>query len=226
MKKFLLHALFAVIVVGELAGGFIPIKNNELIFKPLIMIWIAGFFFLHAKGIDKTVRKLAGLGFLASWGGDVLLMFTSDNELFFILGIASFLAAQVFYAFLFLRTIEISGKKSFLKKQPVWMIPYIAFGLIVYIVLFPHLDAVLKVAVLVYLIAILIMASTALNRYGNGHPVSFTLVFSGALLFVLSDTLIAANKFLMAIPLGGLLIMTTYIAAQYLIMTGILKQYE
>ena len=190
------------------------------------MIWIAGYFFLHAKGMDKTLVKLAGLAFLASWIGDVLLMFSAKSEMFFILGIAGFLAAQVFYAFLFLRTIEISGKKSFLKKKPVWMIPYIAFGLIVYIILFPELDPVLKVAVLFYLAAILIMASTALNRYGNGHPISFTLVFTGSLLFITSDTLIAVNRFLVEIPFDGLLVMSTYIAAQYLIMAGILKQYE
>jgi len=226
MKKFLLHFIFAFIVVGDLAGDLVSIPNSDFLFKPLIMIWIAWYFYLYAKGIDKSVLKLSGVAFLSSWAGDILLMFTSKGESFFILGIACFLAAQVFYAFLFLRTIEISGKKSFLKKQPVWMIPYIVFGLIVYIVLFPHLDAVLKVAVLVYLVAILIMASTALNRYGNGHPISFTMVFAGSLLFVTSDTLIAVNRFLVSIPFVDLLVMPTYIAAQYLIMTGILKQYE
>jgi len=226
MKKFLLHFIFAFIVVGDLAGDLVSVPNSDFVFKPLIMIWIAGYFYLYAKGIDKSVLKLSGFAFLSSWAGDILLMFTSKGESFFILGIACFLAAQVFYAFLFLRTIEISGKKSFLKKRPVWMIPYIVFGLIVYIVLFPHLDAVLKVAVLVYLVAILIMASTALNRYGNGHPISFSMVFAGSLLFVTSDTLIAVNRFLVTIPFDDLLVMPTYIAAQYLIMTGILKQYE
>ncbi|MFV0590498.1 MAG: lysoplasmalogenase [Draconibacterium sp.] len=226
MKKFLLHFLFAIIVVGNLAGNFIPFAHSELIFKPLIMIWMAGYFFLQAKGMDKMVTQLASFAFFASWTGDILLMFTSRNNLFFILGIAGFLAAQVFYAFLFLRTIEISGKKSFLKKQPIWMILYIAYGLIGYMVLFPHLDAILKVAVLVYLVAILIMGTMALNRYGNGHPISFSLVFTGSLLFILSDTLIAVNRFLLAVPFDRMLIMSTYIAAQYLIMTGILKQYE
>lgn len=226
MKKFLLHLLFAIIVVGNLAGNFIPFADSQFIFKPLIMIWIAGYFWGYTKGVDPLILKRAGFAFFSSWLGDILLLFTSRNDMFFIMGIACFLAAQIFYAFLFLRTIEISGKKSFLKKHSVWMILYIAFGLIVYVVLFPHLDAVLKVAVLVYLVGILIMSSTALNRYGNGHPISFTLVFTGSLLFVTSDTLIAVNRFLVAIPLGDLFIMSTYIAAQYLIMTGILKQYE
>ena len=66
----------------------------------------------------------------------------------------------------------------------------------------------------------------ALNRFGNGHPISFSLVFTGSLLFVFSDTMIAVNRFLTPIPYEGILIMTTYISAQYLIMRGLLKQYE
>lgn len=70
------------------------------------------------------------------------------------------------------------------------------------------------------------MSSMALNRYGNGHPISFSLVFSGSLFFVVSDTLIAVNRFLVTTPYAGLFVMATYIAAQFLIMKGILKQYE
>ena len=101
-----------------------------------------------------------------------------------------------------------------------------AYGIVVYILLFPHLDGVLKPAVLIYVLAILSMSSMALNRLGNGHPISFTLVFAGSLLFVASDTMIAINRFLVSIPFEGLLIMSTYIGAQYLIMRGLLMQYE
>lgn len=225
MKKKLFHLLFIVIVVAELVGEYLQSSSIIYIVKPLLMIWIGAYFLAHSKNIDKTVVKRAGFGFLFSLIGDVFMMF-SVEFLYFALGIGSFLVAQVFYAFLFLRTINISGKKPFLKKKPVWLILYIAFGLIVYTLLFTHLDAVLKVAIFIYMVAILIMSSMALNRYGNGHPISFSLVFSGSLLFVVSDSMIAINRFLHAIPFDSLLIMTTYIAAQFLIMKGILKQYE
>lgn len=225
MKKYLLHFLFIVIVAADLIGEFLKNSQIDLYAKPLILVWIGGYFLAHAKGMDKTVVKLAVFGFMFSWFGDLFMMFSS-TFIYFVLGIASFLVAQVFYAFLFLRTITISGKKPFLKKKPVWLIPYIAFGLMVYILLFPHLDDVLKVAIFIYLIAILTMSSMALNRYGNGHPVSFSLVFVGSLLFVASDLMIAINRFLIPIPYEGLFIMSTYIFAQFLIMKGILKQYE
>lgn len=225
MRKILFHILFIVIVAAVLVGEFLQNFQIDHIFKPLLLVWIGVYFLVHAKGMDKTVVKLACFGFLFSWIGDLFMMF-SGEFIYFILGIASFLTAQIFYAFLFLRTINLSGKKPFLKKKPFWLIPYIAFGLIIYILLFSQLDTALRIAIFVYLVAILIMASMALNRYRNGHPISFSLVLAGSLFFVVSDSLIAINRFMVSIPYEGLLIMSTYIAAQYLIMMGILKQYE
>lgn len=225
MKKIFLHLVFIFIVIGDLAGEYLNDPQFDHIFKPFILLWIWGYFLWFSRGIDKTVVKLASWAYFFSWAGDLFMMYSGDF-LYFILGIFSFLVAQVVYIFLFLRTINLSGKKPFLKKKPMWFMPYMAFGLVVYIALFPQLDAALRIAILVYMVAILIMSAMALNRYGNGHPVSFSLVFTGSLLFVISDTLIAINRFLIAIPYEGLLIMTTYIAAQYLIMRGLLKQYE
>ena len=225
MKKILLHFVFLIIVAGDLVGEYLRLPAMDHIFKPLIMIWIGSYFLLYSKGIEKGVVRLTLIAFFASWVGDLFMMF-SDEFLFFVLGIASFLTAQVVYVFLFLRTINLSGKKSFLKKKPVWLIIYIVYGMIIYMLLFPHLEGVLKPAVLVYMLAILSMSSMALNRFGNGHPISFTLVFAGSLVFIVSDSMIAINRFLVAIPYEGLLIMITYISAQYLMMRGLLKQYE
>ncbi len=226
MKKYLFHILFLIIVVGDLTGELLQIKWIDYSFKPFILIWIGGYFLMHAKNIDKKVVQLALFAFVFSWFGDMLLMFGEIDFIYFMLGLVSFLIAQIVYIFLFLRTINISGKMPFLKKKPFWLIAYIAFGLIVYTILYNHLDAVLKIAVFVYMTALLSMSAMALNRFGNGHPISFSLVFIGSLLFVLSDTMIALNKFLAPIPYEGILIMTTYISAQYLIMRGLLKQYE
>jgi len=225
MKKLLLHFLFVVIVIGDLTGEYLQLPMLDHIFKPLIMVWIGIYFLFFSKGIDKKVMSLALSAFAASWLGDLFMMF-SDQFLYFVLGIASFLVAQVIYVFLFFRTINISGKKTYLKKKPVWLLAYIIYGIGIYILLFPHLEGVLKLAVFVYILAIMSMSSMALNRFGNGHPISFTLVFTGSLLFVVSDSLIALNRFLVPIPYEGILIMSTYIGAQYLIMRGILKQYE
>lgn len=226
MKKIPIYFLFLIIFVGVLCGELFQIKWLDYSFKPLIMIWIGGYFLQNAKNIDKKVVQLAVFAFAFSWLGDILLMFGEQGFIFFILGLVSFLVSQIGYIFLFLRTINLSGKKPFLKKKPYLLIGYIAYGLIVYTLLYDHLDEVLKIAVFIYMVALLGMSSMALNRHGNGHPISFSYIFIGSLLFVLSDTMIAINKFVVAIPDQGILILTTYICAQFLIVRGLLKQYS
>lgn len=226
MKKFLIHFLFLVIVAGDLIGVLLQVKWMDYSFKPLILIWIGLYFFVQSKNMDKKVVQLALFAFGFSWLGDVLLMFSGKAFIFFIAGLSAFLVTQIIYVFLFLRTINLSGKKPFLKKKPYLLLAYTAYGLILYAVLFDQLEMLLRIAVFIYMLALLGMSTMALNRYGNGHPVSFTYVFIGSLLFVVSDTMIALNKFLIAIPYEGVLIMVTYISAQYLIMRGLLKQYE
>jgi uncharacterized membrane protein YhhN len=67
------------------------------------------------------------------------------------------------------------------------------------------------------------MAMQALFRYGRTNSKSFTLVFAGAISFMLSDSLLAINKFMQPLPLAGLAIMFTYILAQYLIVEGVVR---
>ena len=225
-KSCWMYILFLIIIAGDLTGEATGIKLLDYIFKPLIIPWIAGFFLFHSENIDYPVKKLILWALLFSWLGDISLMLTHIGGLFFKAGLLCFLVAQVFYILLYLKTITLSGKRAFLKRQPYWGMFYFAYGLFFYILLFNQLDIVLRFAVPVYIMGLLGMSAMALNRLGNGHPVSFTFVFAGSLLFVASDSMIAINSFLIAVPFEGLLIMSAYIAAQYLIMRGILKQYE
>jgi uncharacterized membrane protein YhhN len=121
VKKFIFHYLFLIIVGGDLIGEVLHLKWMDYTFKPLIMVTIAGYFLLHAKTIDKKVVRLAMLAFGFSWMGDILLMFGDNEFIFFIIGLVAFLGAQIVYIFLFFQTIKLSGKTSFLKKKPYWL---------------------------------------------------------------------------------------------------------
>ena len=52
---------------------------------------------------------------------------------------------------------------------------------------------------------------------------SFVFVLAGAVFFIISDALIAINKFYAPFELASFLIMITYIKAQYLILVGLIK---
>ena len=226
MRNTYLYILFLIFIIGDLAGEALGIKGLDYSFKPTLLLWITAYFSLNAKHTPVGIKRRILPAFLFSWLGDVLLMFTQHNSLFFIFGLLSFLTAHIFYILLFYKTNALTGKKAFITKRPFWIVPFVIYGICVYGVLFTHLNGVMKIAVFIYIVAILTMAAMALNRHGNAHSTSFRLVMFGSLLFVLSDTMIAYNQFVAPIYLEGILVMATYIAAQYLIMRGILWQFE
>ena len=94
----------------------------------------------------------------------------------------------------------------------------------IYYILLPGLEGLMKPVILIYALSLMGMSMMALNRRGRVNPSSFRLVFFGSLLFLLSDSMIALNKFSMEIPLAGFWIMITYILAQYLIMRGLILE--
>jgi len=101
MKKILFTLLFIISVSGVFAGIVLHVKWLDYLCKPLIMISIGGYFFMKSKNIDIKVVRLAMFAFLFSLFGDSFLMFPE----FFIPGLASFLVAQIFFMFLYHRTI-------------------------------------------------------------------------------------------------------------------------
>jgi uncharacterized membrane protein YhhN len=226
MKSKIFLFLFAIAVIGVFSGIALHENRLDYIFKPLIMISLGGHFLMNSAKFDSKIRLFAVLAILFSLFGDTFLMFAGDGPNFFIFGLGSFLVAQIGYIFLFRRLNEVEGLKPYLATKPLWLLPYIVYGAVIYFLLFPNLDQVLKIAVFIYMSALLAMSVMALNRKGIQPDISFKLVFTGSLLFMFSDTLIALDKFLTPIPSDRFWVMSTYMAAQYLIVTGVLKQLE
>ena len=224
MKKntsLLLHLIFAVIVIVELLGRLMDNIQMEYFAKPLIMIWVAVYFLLFKKKSSFTIPVL--IAFFFSWVGDDFLMFSGKNELFFFAGVGGFFCAQVTYIYTFAKFSE-KGGKGFLQKNlwvSLFFLAYIA-GMLV--LLFPGLEGMMKPIISIYTLSLIGMSMLALNRSGRVGAMSFKLVFFGSLLFLLSDSMIAFNKFHSEIPLAGFLIILTYIAAQYLIMRGLILE--
>ena len=73
------------------------------------------------------------------------------------------------------------------------------------------------------MLVILSMSTAAYLRKGTISKLSYTLVFLGALFFMLSDSILALNKFYEPLAYSNISIMLTYAIAQYLIIFGILK---
>ena len=224
MKKntsLLMHLIFTTIVIIELTGRLLDYIQMEYAVKPLIMIWIAVYFLHNKQKTAFTVPVL--IAFFFSWLGDNFLMFSGSNELFFFAGVGAFFFAQVTYIFIYSNYSESRGK-GYVQKNPWISIFFLAYIAGMLILLFPGMEGMMKPIIAVYALSLIAMSMMALNRSGRVGDSSFKLVFVGSLLFLLSDSMIAFNKFHSAIPLAGFLIMLTYISAQYLIMRGLILE--
>ncbi len=210
--------IFSIIVLLELITGNIEsLSQLHYYTKPLILISLILFFWDQSHNFSKSIRNITLLALLFSLTGDILLMFVGKTANFFIGGLIAFLLAHVMYILTFLKKLNKS-----LNPLPIIIILLIYAIGIFYIIKDGLSD--MQIPVLLYLTVILTMVAMALFRKGKVPNVSYNLVFIGALFFMISDSVLAINKFYQFFASSGLIIMFTYTLAQYLIVMGILKQ--
>ena len=186
-------------------------------FKPLL---ISSLIF----GIKNFVFDGRGLllgALLASLLGDTILMFADKGALFFILGLIAFLLAHILYILLFVR-ITPSGKAFDKKKYRIGSLLVAVYLAIFLSYLMPHLGTML-LPVGIYGITISLMLILAWRYSLSITNPADKMVILGAILFVCSDSILAINKFVNPVNGTSILIMCTYIPAQFLLVSGILK---
>ena len=166
------------------------------------------------------------LAFLFSWVGDMFLMMAHTNELLFYAGVGGFFFAQIFYIITFLKVSGDQTIVGYLKCNPVWIIPFIIYLGIMLLILKPGMEGVMVPIITVYAISLIAMSAAALNRKFRVGQQSFKLVFIGSVFFVISDSMIAINKFAFAFERASFFIILTYLIAQYMIMRGLLKEWS
>ncbi|MFA6127302.1 MAG: lysoplasmalogenase [Bacteroidales bacterium] len=219
-KSGILHLIFLVIVVLELIGTINGSKWLDYPVKPFILIWIAVYFLIMTK--PQPYRWLVLLAFFFSWAGDMLLMFGSKSEMFFFGGVGGFFLSQLTYIQVF-RKFAVNLDKGLIQKKPLWVLPFVIYLLSIFAFLYPSLQGVMIPVVAVYALSLLAMSGAAFNRIGQVDQHSSSILFIGSVFFVISDSLLAINKFATPIPYEGFLVMATYMLAQYLIMIGLVK---
>ena len=197
---------------------FLDYENLDLYLKPLLIPLLGLGVYLYPK---FPSRKILLTALVFSWIGDVILLFVDIAEIYFILGLVSFLISHITYCVLFNKqnTGEIRINKLLFAIGSLVIAAYLV-GMIFF--LMPSLGE-LKIPVIVYAAVISTMLLFAFNGSLIWKRPGSLYVFSGAVAFVLSDSILAFNKFHTPIERSSFFIMLTYLVAQYLIVIGILK---
>lgn len=196
-------------------------RSEALIFatKPLLLATLALWFYLKLRPLAARFPRFILAGLIFSIGGDVLLMLVENgpkNEDFFLLGLGSFLLAQLSYLLGFLSYPE--ARRGAIAQSPWRAWPFVLFLIGILGLLWPGIPVPMRAPVAIYACAITGMATAALNLRPLLARKLFRGLMAGILLFLLSDSLIALNKFrpeMLAIPYARLFIMATYLLGQY-----------
>lgn len=209
--KHLTSAYFVLLTLNILAGLF-DFGNYEQLTKPLLMPMLM----LLVWKEDISARLKWSLIILLAFSllGDVLLQYNQ-----FVGGLAAFLLAQLSYIFLFFS----KSKGHFTTSKFLRILPFLFFiGLMCFGVLNGKLPEEMAVPVYAYMLVIMCMGIFAAVRKTNLK--SFEWVLVGAILFMVSDSFIAINKFFTAVPYSIFWVMSTYGLAQYLLIKGLIFQ--
>ena len=152
-------------------------------------------------------KALMLLALLFSASGDILL-----EQGQFIFGIAAFLIAQLHYGIYF--------AKNWSSVKTRWYISatLVSFMIVMVVLLKSHLGQFI-LPVFAYLAVIGLMGLLATQ---SKMPLRWSVL--GALMFILSDSFIAINRFLHPLPYESYLIMTSYYLAQWMIIQGVLNK--
>lgn len=181
-------------------------RNNiqlKYLFKPLATILIIGLAVIQEPGDYSQYKILIISGLVFSLIGDIFLMLPSDK---FIQGLASFFVAHILYIAAFS-----SGSGPFF--DLLLVIPAIVYSIIFLLILLPKTGK-LAVPVILYSAVLLVFLWQATGRYYYLPITSTTYVLLGAILFVISDSILGYTKFIKKGKLSSFLIHSTYWSAQ------------
>ena len=204
MLAYILVLLVIVSAAIHIRAEYRGPRQHIYIFKPLTMVFILLIAILGQAALP-FYKYMIIAGLIFSLAGDIFLMLPSDR---FVAGLVAFLLAHLFYIAAFASEIS----------TLIWwpLSPFVIYGIIIYVILASSLGK-LKLPVLIYVAVILIMAWLAWERWSQTGQIGALLASIGAVLFIISDTILAIDRFRGAFKLSRASNLITYFAAQLLI---------
>lgn len=207
--------LLSFIVAVLYGGGWYPD------YGPLVTAAIKGtavgllaiFVLISMQSVNHFLLLLA---LTASVAGDVFLALPIENA--FIKGLSAFLVAQLLFIILYLKNRMPFAELSAARLRVCGLL-WATAGIAIFF-LYPHLGE-LMIPVFVYTAALVGMATTALF---SKFPVKLTGL--GALLFVVSDSVLGARQFLTVPEFTGYIVWGTYYLAELLMTLGVMLSVE
>ena len=198
-----------VLISGMLAvGASIGALPGEwlFVFKPLTTLLIIAFAWPRGASRPKQ-QRFVRIGLVLSLLGDVALLWPKEG---FLPGLIAFLLAHLAYIAAFCVPVRLAAR-------PLVFVAYGAIAVLILSQLWGGVPGALRAPVVAYVLCLATMASQAGVWWRSAGSVLARHAALGGLLFMVSDTLLAINKFAVPVPLSSLWILAAYWLAQWCI---------
>ena len=192
--------------VGHVAARYGGARRVAGVLKAIPIALVAMTAAFEPHPVSEAYRRLVVTGLLSSLAGDVWLVFPHG----FVPGLACFLVAHLLYIAAFAPAVSWGAQAALLA------VGFAIFAVGMYARLAPGLGKE-RVPVAIYVATIAAMGWCAAVRAGSVAGASGTLALAGALLFMVSDGVLAVDRFVRRFAAADAVVMTTYYAAQILI---------
>lgn len=213
MRIKLLTTVYFLIAFIEIYIG-VWMKNPlvEAITKPMLMLILISLYWVSVQKKDYWYILALAFSFL----GDVFLL---DKSNMFLFGVGAFLLTQLIYIKLITNKLEgVSFKNVILS-----ILPFALYLTGLLYLLYDKLGS-FRIPVIVYGITISVFGMVSLLSLLEKRDSVRFLMFAGAVVFILSDSMIALNKFYRSEEIYPVAIMMTYVLAQYLIYRSVISE--
>lgn len=207
-------------VLVDASGSTVLLIWLSRLSKPVLIPALAGLFAVRARGRTVSIhRGWLYPALLFCWVGDVALMFPGG----FLLGMGGFALAHVCFGVSYTRGLSPSALLR--PDSLLFVLPLLAYGYAIYLTVYVSLPAQLAGLALPlagYMFVLLADGATCLFRALQRMPGS-AHVLLGAVLFIVSDSIIALSRFVKVLPQDGFVVMLTYILGVYWMVQGSLR---
>ncbi len=217
----LLSLTFFTVFILQLYAIVTENEQLRIITKPLITLVLFMGMVILKQNFGRFRRRIM-IGLIFALIGDVLLMLDGEEPLYFIFGLVAFLICHLFYISAF--NLDMQSAPN--RKNKYFVISSIILALFCggfFMYLRPYLGE-LQIPVLFYCFVITIMVMLSVGRWGKIENSGARMITIGALFFLMSDGFLAYNKFVVPIENSGVIIMSTYMLAQYFIVMGTMNR--
>ncbi|WP_224483287.1 lysoplasmalogenase family protein [Robertkochia aurantiaca] len=185
--------------------------------KLLLLSVLLIFFLSRDHALQPLEKGLLILGLLSFFAGEILVVYDVNWSLL-VYGLLFIIVAKLAYSLAFLNRAAFDIDH---------MLPFLVFALLysMAVLYFLYdLPGEVHLSAYLYLVLALLMLNSAFLRQDRVNSLSFWLIFSGAVLFLVSETILVFRPQMLPLSFGGVLTLFLYGLSQYCFTLGLIKQ--